>query len=204
MTESCPNPGDASKRSLNNEESERFEVTGTAPASDEALIGRVRANDQIAMAEIFDRYGGLVYSVALRILRDPGQAEDVLQEIFVQVWKAPSSFVQGRGSMAAWLAVVARNRAIDSLRQRRPTVPIGEVPIASTTNLTLETERNTIMAKVRRLLKTLPEEQQRSLELAFFEGLTHSEIAAKTGDPLGTVKTRIRSALTSLRKGMEA
>ena len=106
--------------------------------------------------------------------------------------------------MAAWLAVVARNRAIDSLRKRRPTEPLGEVAMASTTNLTVETERNSIMEKVRRVLKTLPEEQQRSLELAFFEGLTHSEIAAKTGDPLGTVKTRIRSALASLRKGIEA
>jgi RNA polymerase sigma-70 factor (ECF subfamily) len=204
MNESHSNPSDASNRSPNNEEAERFEVTGKAPASDEALINRVRANDQKAMAEIFDRYGGLVYSVALRILKDPAQAEDVLQEIFVQVWKTPNSFVQGRGAMAAWLAVVTRNRAIDMLRRRRPTVPIDEVPIASTTNLSLETERNTIMEKIRRLLKTLPEEQQRSLDLAFFEGLTHSEIAAKTGDPLGTVKTRIRSALASLRKGIEA
>jgi RNA polymerase sigma-70 factor (ECF subfamily) len=156
------------------------------------------------MGEIFDRYATMVYSVAMRVLKDPAQSEDVMQEIFLQVWNNPDRFVQGRGSLGAWLAVVARNRAIDILRQRRPTEPCEEVVLASGANLASEVERNTIMAKVRGILKGLPPEQQRSLELAFFEGLTHSEIAERTGDPLGTVKTRIRSALANLRKGIEA
>ncbi len=156
------------------------------------------------MAEIFDQYATMVYAVALRVLKDPAQAEDVMQEIFLQVWNNPDRFAQGRGSLGAWLAVVARNRSIDFLRQRRPTESCDEVVLPAATNLASEVERNSMMAKVRGVLKNLPQEQQKSLELAFFEGLTHSEIAARTGDPLGTVKTRIRSALASLRKGIEA
>lgn len=179
-------------------------MNAALPGGDEALISRVRERDQNAMGEIFDRYATMVYSVAMRVLKDPAQAEDVMQEILLQVWNSPDRFAHGRGSLGAWLAVVTRNRAIDLLRQRRPTEPCEEVVLVSGTNLATEVERNTIMAKVRGVLKSLPLEQQRSVELAFFEGLTHSEIAARTGDPLGTVKTRIRSALASLRKGIEA
>lgn len=177
--------------------------SASAARTDEQLIGAVRTKDQKAMGDIFDRYGTMVYSVAMRVLKDSAQAEDVMQEIFLQVWNSPERFVNGRGSLGAWLAVVARNRAIDLLRQRRVTEPCDEVVLASGTNLASEVEQNTMMRKVRGVLETLPTEQQRSLELAFFEGLTHSEIAARTGDPLGTVKTRIRAALASLRKGIE-
>ena len=216
MSADDPNPSGPLSRSPNearaNKERESSEVSGAASAShatsdaasDAALMNRVLANDQNAMAALFDRYGSLVYSVALRILKDPGQAEDVLQEIFVQVWRNPSKFAQGRGSLPAWLAVVARNRAIDALRQRRPSEPVGDVALASSANLASEVERNRMIEKVRHVMRDLPEGQQRLVELAFFEGLTHSEIAARTGEPLGTVKTRIRSALASLRKEMEA
>jgi RNA polymerase sigma-70 factor, ECF subfamily len=156
------------------------------------------------MTELFDQYSRMVYSVALRVLNDPGQAEDVMQEIFFQVWRSPNAFVPGRGSLGAWLAVMARNRAIDSLRRRRPTDSVDEVILASSADLGSEVERSRMMEKVRGVLKDLPAEQQRSVELAFFEGLTHSEIATRTGDPLGTVKTRIRSALSTLRKAISA
>jgi RNA polymerase sigma-70 factor (ECF subfamily) len=156
------------------------------------------------MTELFDQYSGMVYSVALRVLKDPGQAEDVMQEIFFQVWRNPNAFVSGRGSLGAWLAVMARNRAIDSLRRRRPTDSVEDVVLASPLDLGSEVERNRMMEKVRGVLKDLPMEQQKSVELAFFEGLSHSEIAARTGDPLGTVKTRIRSALITLRKAISA
>jgi len=156
------------------------------------------------MTELFDQYSGMVYSVALRVLKDPGQAEDVMQEIFFQVWRNPDAFVAGRGSLGAWLAVMARNRAIDALRRRRPTDPVEDVVLASSSDLGSEIERNRMMERVREVLRNLPMEQQTSVELAFFEGLTHSEIAAKTGDPLGTVKTRIRSALITLRKAITA
>ena len=179
-------------------------MRGTSASGDESLIDLVRGKDQKAMSEIFDRYATMVYSVAVRILKDPAQAEDVMQEVLLQVWNNPNRFAGGRGSLGAWLAVVARNRAIDILRQRRPTESCDEVVLASGTNLASEVERRTMMEKVRGVLKNLPPEQKTSLELAFFEGLTHTEIAARTGDPLGTVKTRIRAALLSLRKGIEA
>lgn len=166
-------------------------------------MDRVRVREQGAMAEIFDRYAGLVYSVALSVLRDSGQAEDVAQEIFFQLWRSPDSFSSSRGSLGAWLLVVARNRAIDHLRQRRPGAPVDEVVIDSTTNLQNEAERSILMQRVRGFIGDLPQEQQQSLQMAFFDGLSHSEIAEKTGQPLGTVKTRIRSALTSLRKRLE-
>jgi RNA polymerase sigma-70 factor, ECF subfamily len=170
---------------------------------DGILLQRVRQGDQAAMAQVFDRYGRAVYSVALRILKDTGHAEDVMQEIFFQVWRNSDSFVQGRGSLGAWLVVVARNRSIDLLRRRKPTDSVDEVVLASPFNLASEAEHNTMMEKVRIVLKGLPAEQQRSMELAFFEGLSHSEIAEKTGDPLGTVKTRIRLALITLRKAFQ-
>jgi RNA polymerase sigma-70 factor, ECF subfamily len=172
--------------------------------SDADLMERVRASDQRAMAEVFDRYSGLVYSVALRVLGDAAHAEDVMQEIFFQVWKRPEAFVHMRGSLGAWLAVMARNRAIDVVRRRKPSDPVEDVVLASAANLASEVEQARLIEKVRGVMQGLPAEQKRSVELAFFEGLTHSEIAAKTGDALGTVKTRIRAALMTLRKGIEA
>jgi RNA polymerase sigma-70 factor, ECF subfamily len=171
---------------------------------DDLLLTRAKGGDQQAMTELFDQYSGMVYSVALRVLNDPGQAEDVMQEIFFQVWRNPNAFVTGRGSLGAWLAVMARNRAIDSLRRRRPTDSVDDVVLVSQSDIGSEVERNRMMEKVRGILKDLPMEQQKSVEMAFFEGLTHSEIAARTGDPLGTVKTRIRSALMTLRKAIGA
>jgi RNA polymerase sigma-70 factor (ECF subfamily) len=176
-----------------------------APGTDDgSLVQRVRQGDQTAMAEIFDRYGRAVYSVALRILKDTGHAEDVMQDIFFQIWRNSDSFVQGRGSLGAWLVVVARNRSIDLLRRRKPVDFLDDVILASPGNLASEVEHNAMMEKVQKVLKDLPAEQQRSMELAFFEGLSHSEIAEKTGDPLGTVKTRIRLALITLRKAFQA
>ena len=177
---------------------------GTTAIDDGTLLQRVRQGDQRAMAEVFDRYSRAVYSVALRILKDTGHAEDVMQEIFFQVWRNSDSFVQGRGSLGAWLVVIARNRSIDLLRRRKPTDSVEDVVLASPTNLASEAEHNALMEKVQKVLKDLPVEQQRSMELAFFEGLSHSEIAERTGDPLGTVKTRIRLALITLRKAFQA
>ncbi len=152
------------------------------------------------METVFQRYSGPVYSVALRVLHDSGQAEDVMQEIFLQLWRNPQVFSQGRGSLGAWLVVVARNRAIDVLRRRRPSDSVEDVVLASPYNLAADAERSLLMEKVRVVLADLPLEQRKSLELAYFEGLSHAEIASRTGDPLGTVKTRIRLGMISLRK----
>jgi len=203
MTENPANPIRESNRSFDRASETRREA-GIPPIQDGHLLDRVQARDQMAMTDLFDRYGSMVYSVALRVLKDPALAEDVMQEIFFKVWENPKMFVQGRGSLGAWLAVVARNRAIDALRRRKPSDPVEDVVLTSKTNLASEVERNTMMEKVRVVLNGLPSEQQRSVELAFFDGLSHSEIALQTGDPLGTVKTRIRSALMSVRKALQA
>ena len=172
--------------------------------TDEALLDRVRSRDQNAMAEIFDRYGRLVYSIAFRVLKDSECAEDVMQEIFLKLWEKPGTFTAGRGSLPAWLAVLGRNRAVDLLRRRKPSDPVDEVALAESTDFASETERRIILERVRARVDTLPRDHQRPLELAFFEGLSHSEISAQTGIPLGTIKTRIRSALISLREALQS
>src|SRR5215471_5496932 len=98
---------------------------------DMRLVARIRAGDQTALSELYDRYSGVVYGVALRILQDTGAAEDLLQDIFLQLWRRPDAFDSSRGSLTAWLAVIARHRAIDRLRQRRPESDIDDCIIAS-------------------------------------------------------------------------
>ena len=175
-----------------------------AADDDSVLLERVRRGDEQAMAGLYDRYSKIVYSVALRVLRDGAAAEDILQEIFMQVWRNPGGFLEAKGSLGGWLAVVARNRSIDSLRRRRPTDQVEEVSLPSPFNLAEEAERNVLMERARGALVKLPIEQRKMLEMAFFDGLTHTEIAEMTGDPLGTVKTRIRSGLLTLRKAFSA
>src|SRR6202789_3621340 len=167
---------------------------------DPALVTAIRAGDQGAMAALYDRYSSIVYSVALRVLQDTGAAEDVLQNIFMQLWHNPGAFDSSRGNMAPWLAVIARHRAIDSLRRRRPETDIEDVVVSVEPDLASDTDRSRAMDKVRGALQTMPPPQRSALEMAYFEGLTHVEIAEKTGEPLGTVKTRIRAGLISLRK----
>lgn len=201
MSEFRDNPVKASARSG---DISRSNEGSAHPKTDEALLESVRTKDQKAMAELFDRYGRMVYSVAFRVLKDAGNAEDVMQDVFFQLWENPRGFLSGRGSLSGWLMVVARNRAIDALRKRKPSDSVEDVVLVAETNIASETERRTMMDKVRVVLHELPTDQQHSLELAYFEGLSHSEIAERTGDPLGTVKTRIRSALTSVRKAFKA
>ena len=156
------------------------------------------------MAVVFDRYSRVVYSVSLRVLRDPAAAEDVLQDIFMQIWRKPESFLPTRGSLGGWLAVVARNRSIDVIRRRKPQDSVEDIALASPFNLAEESERTILMQRARGAILQIQPEQRKVVEMAFFDGLTHAEIAELTGDPLGTVKTRIRTGLLSLRKAMTA
>ena len=174
------------------------------PEEDARLLAQIAKGDAAAMATLYDRYSKIVYAVSLRVLRDPASAEDVLQEIYMQIWRSPASFVAARGSLGGWLAVVARNRSIDTLRRRRPTEAVEDVILVAKCDLAAEAERNTMIERARAVLQTMPSEQRKTLEMAFFDGLTHAEIAEMTGDPLGTVKTRIRSALLTLRKAFGA
>jgi len=173
--------------------------SGPTKVSDMHLVSGIRAGDQSAMSELYDRYSKVVYAVALRILQNAQSAEDLLQDIFLQLWRNPGAFDASRGSMAAWLAVISRNRAIDRLRQRRPETDIEECIVAGTHDLAEETEHNLVVEKVRQVLAQMNPDYRKVLELAFFQGLTHNDIAEKTGQPLGTVKTRIRAGLQQLR-----
>jgi len=168
--------------------------------NDVALIARLRAGDDTAMADMYDRYSGIVYGVALRVLGDTTAAEDVLQEVFLQLWRNPRAFNAERGCLAPWLAVIARNRAIDLLRKRPPADAIEDLPIVTRVDLEQAADQRRAIEKVRTVMAQLPAEQRKALEMAFFSGMTHTEIASQTGEPLGTVKTRIRAALIAVRK----
>ena len=151
------------------------------------------------MGMLYDRYSSIVYSVALRVLGDTGAAEDVLQEVFMKLWRNPGVFDSSRGNLGAWLAVIARNRAIDALRRRHPESDIADVIVSVESNMAEDAERASAMEKVRDALSAMAPAQRSALEMAYFEGLTHTEIAAKTGQPLGTIKTRMRLAMQKLR-----
>lgn len=173
-------------------------------ATDTSLLSSIRSGNQGAMSVLYDRYSSIVYSVALRVLSDTGMAEDILQEVFMQLWRNPASFDAARGKLAPWLAVITRNRAIDLLRKRRPENDVDDITISVEPDLAAETARSRAMEKVRAVLGEMPAPQRSAVEMAYFQGMTHTEIAQKTGEPLGTIKTRIRTALLALRKAVMA
>jgi len=164
------------------------------------LVSAIRSRDEQAMGEVYERYSPIVYSVALRVLGDTAAAEDILQEVFMQLWSRPDVFDASRGSLPGWLAVIARNRAIDLLRKRRPESDTTELVVSIEPDLASRADWSRALEKIRGALASMPSPQRAALEMAFFDGLTHTEIAAKTGQPLGTVKTRIRAGLVALRK----
>src|SRR5882724_10941588 len=139
-------------------------VTGTqAPKhkDDTALIARLRGGDENAMADLYDRYSGIVYGVALRVLGDTSAAEDLLQEVFLQLWRNPQTFDADRGRLAPWLAVIARNRAIDLLRKRPMEDDIDEMPISTGVDLEDEASQRLAVEKVRGILGQLPPDQRK-------------------------------------------
>ena len=176
---------------------------------DGALIDRISRGDADALAALYDRHAARVLGLTTRILADADEAEDVLQEVFLQVWRAPRQFDAARGSLVTWLLILARSRAIDRLRSLRRRgrdrhVDINALPLASDEDLERGAEAAQEGAAVRRVLSQLPAEQRRALELAYFEGYTQSEIAEMTGTPLGTVKTRLRQGMIKLRDQFRA
>jgi RNA polymerase sigma-70 factor (ECF subfamily) len=162
---------------------------------------RILSGDEMALGLLYDRYGTRVYSVAKRILQDEGAAEEVLQDIFHQLWRNAASFDSERGALGSWLLVMARNRSIDRLRRRPPTAPQEVAATLHGFGPNVESAAATyeLAERVREALRALPEAQREAMDLAYFEGLTQTEIAKRTGDPLGTVKTRLRTALATLR-----
>jgi RNA polymerase sigma-70 factor (ECF subfamily) len=172
-----------------------------------ALMARQEAS---GLEALYDRYSTAVYSLALRIVRDTSDAEDVAQEVFAQAWTQAARYDTARGAVPAWLLMMARSRALDRLRRRRAALKPGPgddaladipdpAPSVETTAAADEQART-----ARAALAGLPASERAALELAYFEGLTHVEIAARTATPLGTVKTRIRMALRRVRETMAA
>ena len=195
------NPVGVRDRTSRREETERLSsAERQAVSPDLATVTAMKSGDQSAIAELYDRYSSIVYAVALRVLGDTMAAEDVLQEVFLQLWRNPGAFDAARGNLAAWLAVIARNRAIDALRRRKPETDIEDVIVSVAPDLAANADRTRAAEKVRGVLQDMAPAQRAALEMAYFEGLTHSEIASKTGEPLGTIKTRIRAGLMALRK----
>jgi RNA polymerase sigma-70 factor (ECF subfamily) len=178
-----------------------FERRGIGP--DLAIVTALKSGDQKAVAELYDRYSTVVYAVALRVLCDTASAEDLMQEVFLQLWRNPGAFDAARGSLGAWLAVITRNRAIDWLRKRRPEMDLEDVVLSVAPDLAHDADRARAAEKIRGVLRAMPGPQRSALEMAYFEGLSHSEISAKTGEPLGTIKTRIRAGLIALRRAFQ-
>lgn len=179
--------------------------TGTElRATDAALIQKIVQRDESALAALYDRYASLLSSLLNRILRDTQASEEILQDVFYQLWRNAAQFDPARGSLPGWLAVIARNRAISRLRRHNPSQgeELLETTVIVPANLENALAQQQLLGRVKSALENLPSEQRAAIELAYFEGLTHSEIASKTGDPLGTVKTRIRSAVESLKRNL--
>jgi len=189
-------------------------VTGNPATSDDIrLIDRIARRDQQALAELYDRYCRLLFTLILRILRDRGEAEDVLQEVFVRVWDRADRYAPALGVPAAWLARISRNRAIDRLRSRTVRadvqVPASENPSPVTLSGPASDPEGLAVAGQQRLairaaLEGLPDNQRALIESAFFEGYTQSELAERFNLPLGTVKTRIRTGMQALRAALES
>jgi RNA polymerase sigma-70 factor, ECF subfamily len=176
------------------------------PTPDSTLIERMMAGDEVALSLLYDRYSAMLFGMLMRILRDNQAAEEVLQDVFMQLWRNAAQFDAGRGSLSAWLLVIGRSRAISRLRGRGSREVLEETEgsfantFVSTQNIEDEAGRAELMRSLTAAMSELPSEQRQAVELAYFEGMTQSEIAAQTGSPLGTVKTRVRTAMQSLKK----
>jgi RNA polymerase sigma-70 factor (ECF subfamily) len=179
--------------------------TGSAGVSDVELLHAVARGDEAALARLYDAYRVILFGLLVRILNSREEAEDILQEVFVQVWRRAKDFDEKRGRPFTWLVTLARSRAIDRLRQlgARQRLAMGAAQEQEQTESFSDALTDSVRAEqqlvVRRALAELPEEQRTTLLLAYFDGLTQSEIAAKLNAPLGTVKTRMRSGMIKLR-----
>jgi RNA polymerase sigma-70 factor (ECF subfamily) len=185
-------------------------VTAAPALADAELLARAAGGDEPAVGLLFDRHARSMYAVAYRILRDPADADEVVVDAFTQAWREAARFDPRRGSVAAWLTVIARSRALDAARARARRTRLAEgaaredadaVPgmgrAAAHTDAVADARER--QARVAEALAHLAPAQRTAIELAFFEGLSHSEIAERLGEPLGTVKSRVRQGMLRLR-----
>lgn len=184
------------------------DASAAVASQDRQTIDRMRRRDSAALADLYDRYARSVYSLACRILTDRTEAEDVVQEVFSQAWRQADAYDARRAPVAGWLLMMTRTRAIDRLRARSgrvqmvqalPTLPDPPDQHEGPEALAIGEQE---AARVRAALDTLTESQRSAIELAYYEGLSQSDIAARLREPLGTVKTRIRTGLLKLRSAL--
>ena len=185
-----------------------------ALSPDSTLVSRAAGGDERALGELYDRYGAMAYSLACAVVGEHADAEEVVAEAFAQVWRSAAGFDPARGSVAAWIATIARTRALDLVRSRkRRARVVEEAAVVSDEGESLvfapaiesadrSAELSETSAIVRKSLADLPAEQRRVIELAYFGGLSQSEIAEQLSQPLGTVKTRMRSGMEKLRQAL--
>jgi len=183
--------------------------SGVSP--DAVLVHRLLQRDVRAFEELYDRHSRAVFGLVLRILQQAGTAEEVVQDVFLQLWRNAGRYDEGRGPFVPWLFTLARNRALDTLRlkserQRRREDQTEELPPAASAPPEFEKQldERRRAERVRTLMASLSPQQKRAIELAYFEGLSHTEISAELREPLGTVKSWIRNGLLRLKEGLQA
>lgn len=184
-------------------------TTSVLEPSDEELLAAASEGHEIAIERLYDRYGAQMYGLALRITGDPGLAQDVVQESFVAIWRNSTRFDPGRASARTWMLTLVHHRAIDAIRRRRPAAPLPDPAVSPPAALVAPDVWDDVVARadaarVRQALERLATPQREAIELAYFGGMTQSEIAERTGVPLGTVKSRVRLGLLSLRAELMA
>jgi RNA polymerase sigma-70 factor (ECF subfamily) len=181
---------------------------GVSP--DGTLLSRLLQKDVSAFEELYDRHARLVYGLVLRIVQQAATSEEVVQDIFLQLWRNAGQYDSSRGPFVPWLLTLARNRALDHLRlkserqRRREDLPAELPTVVAAPQFEKELDDRRRAERVRALMASLHPQQKRAIELAYFEGMSHSEIAAAMREPLGTVKSWIRNGLLRLREGLQA
>jgi RNA polymerase sigma factor (sigma-70 family) len=175
-----------------------------ADDADRAVLSRVAAGDLEALDELYERYKTMAYSIAYRITNDATLAEDVVQDAFLGAWRNAARYIEGRGSVKTWLLSIVHHRSIDAVRRRRPTTELPEIEAIPPVQFRLpdvwaEVAAGLDAEAVRGALAVLSDVQREAIELAYFGGLTQQEVAARTGAPLGTVKSRMRLGLLAMR-----
>jgi RNA polymerase sigma-70 factor, ECF subfamily len=176
----------------------------TAQTTDADLLRRIARGDEESLAELYDRYRTILFGLLFRILGNRTEAEDILQDVFVQVWQRAKDFDENRGKAFTWLVTLSRSRAIDRLRSLGSRSRVADEAAKETSDVIVDAVEDAINNErgevVRAALKELPEEQRAALLMAYFDGFSQSEIAELTNTPLGTVKTRMRTGMTKLRE----
>jgi RNA polymerase sigma-70 factor (ECF subfamily) len=186
----------------------RLRTATPADDADRAVLARVAGGELDALDELYERYKTMAYSIAYRITNDATLAEDVVQDAFLGAWRNAAHYLQGRGSVKTWLLSIVHHRAIDAIRRRRPTTELPEredvpPPALRLPDVWAEVAAGLDAEAVRRALDALSDVQREAIELAYFGGLTQQEVAARTGAPLGTVKSRMRLGLLAMRRDLE-